>query len=117
MTAVSHWLNRTLHVWRPAQVADGSGGYTISYADQGTVKCKVDQAPGAERLTAAQLGANHTHNVYCESSASVLRNDKLCPAAVDPNTPGTGELYRVLATTVPSTPRYLKAECEREEMA
>ena len=117
MSAVSHWLNRTLSVWRPSQTADGAGGYTVSYVLQGTVKCKVDQAPGTERLAAAELGAEHTHNIYCETGADVLRNDRLCPSTVDPNTPAKGELYRVMSTTVPSSPRYLKAMCEREELA
>jgi hypothetical protein len=117
MSAISHWLNRSLHVWRQSQTPDGSGGYTVAYVDQGSVVCKVDQSTGAERLAAAQLGSDHSHNIYCETDAGVLRNDKLAPTGVDPNSPGTGETYRVLATTVPSSPRYLKAMCEREELA
>lgn len=117
MSAVSHWLNRVLYVWRPSQVADGSGGYTVSYVSQGSVRCKVDQSSGTERLAAAQLGADHTHNIYCEPDAAVYRNDKLVPAGTDPNTPGIGIVYRVTATTTPSTPRYLKAMCIREELA
>lgn len=117
MSTISHWLIATRHVWRPSHVADGSGGYTVTYVNQGTVKCKVDQSTGAERLTASQLGADHTHNVYCEPDADVQRNDRLAAAGVDPNTPGTDEILRVMSTTTPSTPRYLKALCQREELA
>lgn len=117
MSLVSHWLNRTLHVWRPSQVSDGVGGYTVTFVHQGTVRCKVDQSTGTERLTAAQLGADHTHNVYLEPDAAVYRNDKLAVAGVDPNSPGIFSVWRVMSTTTPSTERYLKAACEREEMA
>jgi len=117
VSVVTHLLNRSLHVWRPSQAADGSGGFTVTYIDRGAIHCQVSEAPGTEQLTAAQLGASHTHNIYCEPDADVFHNDKLAPTGVDPNTPGTSEVYRVMATTVPSTSRYLKAECEREERA
>jgi len=113
---VSHWLNRTLTVWREGQVADGTGGYASSYESQGTVSGKVDQSTGDERILAQQAGAEHTHNIYLEPDAAVYRNDLLADAGVDPNT-DEGGWYHVKATTTPSSPRYLKAESERVERA
>ena len=114
MSVIGHWLNTSLNVWRESKVADGAGGFTVTWANQGAVDCKVDQSTGAERIAAAQAGAAHTHNIYFATGADVQRNDRLAASGVNPNT-GTG-YYLVKATTEPSSPRYLKAMCERVEV-
>jgi SPP1 family predicted phage head-tail adaptor len=113
MSLITHWLNTSLHVWRKTQVADGAGGFTVSYVDQGTVDCKVDQSTPQERVAAAQAGAEHTHNIYLEPDADVQRNDRLAANGVNPNT--AKGYYEVDGTTTPSTPRYLKAISIRVE--
>ncbi len=114
MVDIGHWLNSSLNVWRESRTGDSAGGYTVSWVDQGAVDCKVDQSTGTERIAAAQAGAAHTHSVYLAADADVQRNDRLAASGVDPNT-DTG-YYLVKATTTPSTPRYLKAMCERIEV-
>lgn len=100
---IGHWLNRTLAVWRPMTVSDGSGGQTVTLVEQGDVRAKVDQPSTSERVVAAQAGSAHSHNVYLLPDADVKRNDELR---------GDGQTFKVLATYQPSEPRYLKAECE-----
>ena len=100
---ISHWLNRTLQVCRPATSGDGTGGQQVIYVQQADVRAKVDQPTTAERMLAQQAGARHTHTVYLLPTADVRRGDELR---------GGGQVLRVLATSTPSTPRYLRAECE-----
>lgn len=102
---ITHWLNRTLTVWRPTTVADGSGGQTVTLQEQGNVSAKVDQASPAERQVAAQAGADLTHNIYLEPDADVKRNDELRGA--HPVT-GETEVFEVTGYTFPSTPIYRK---------
>lgn len=111
--SISHWLVTKLYVWRETTVADGSGGFTVTYVDQGATDCKVDQSSAAEQFTAAQSGAAHTHNIYMATDANVVRNDRLATAGVNPNT--ARPYYRIVSTTLPSTPLYLKCVAERVE--
>lgn len=116
MSAITHWLVTTLHVWRHTLTADGSGGYTESWVDQGAENFKVDESTAAERAVAAQDEAKHTHNIYGEPDVDVQRNDRLAAAGVNVNTPASGVVwYEVASTTTPSTPRYLKCAAERVE--
>jgi hypothetical protein len=102
--SIDHWLNRALEVWRPATVPDGAGGQTLTHVRQpADVAAKVDQPTAAERMLAAQAGATLTHPVYLLPGVDVRRGDELR---------GDGQTLRVLATSSPSTPRYLKADCE-----
>ena len=118
MSAITHWLNTSLVVWRPSLVADGSGGFTETLTSQGAQMFKVDQSSAVEQTVAQQAGANHTHNGYAEPDADVNRGDWLAPSGVDPNNLTAGETaYRVISVTQPSTPRYLKCAAERIEVA
>lgn len=102
--SIEHWLNRTLQVWRPATAPDGAGGQAVTYVRQpADVAAKVDQPTAAERMLAAQAGATLAHPVYLLPGADVRRGDELR---------GDGEVLRVVSTSGPSTPRYLKADCE-----
>src|SRR5680860_1413209 len=118
MSSLAHWFRRELHVWRETTVADGSGGQTVTYVDQGALWFKVDQSSAAERLAAAQAGAKHTNNIYTETANDVLRNDRLAAVGVDPNAPQAGDrIYAVIAGDIePSTPIYQKIEAERIEV-
>lgn len=116
MSSVTHWLNTSLHVWRPSRVADGSGGFTETLVDQGALDFKVDQSSAAEQTVAQQAGANHTHNAYTEPDSDVARNDWLAASGIDPNALTAGDVaYKVISTTTPSSPRYLKCAAERIE--
>ena len=102
MSSISHWLNTELHVWRETTSPDGSGGFTVSYLDQGAAMFKVDQSSAAEALVAAQSEASHTHNIYAEPDADLERTDRLAASGVDPN--NDQPYYRIVSTTTPSTP-------------
>ncbi|MEX5637407.1 phage head closure protein [Parafrankia sp. FMc2] len=97
---ITHRLNRELTVWRPATQDDGAGGQTVTLLPAGTVDMKIDQASAAERVLAAQAGAELTHNGYAEPDADLLRGDELR---------GQGQRYRVDSVVEPSSPRYRKA--------
>lgn len=104
---ISHWLNRTLEVWRPVTAPDGAGGETVTMTDQESdVAAKVDQPSAVEQQVAAQWGSTHTHTIYCLPDVDVQRNDELR---------GDGQIFKVLATFQPSTPRYLKVQAELVE--
>lgn len=103
MSAVSHWLNRVLEVWRPVTTADGAGGQVVTEVLAGTVRAKVDQPAAAERTLAQQAGAAHTLPVYLEPGAAVARGDQLRDG---------DERWRVLAVVSPSSVRYRRADCE-----
>lgn len=113
MSINPRWFNSSLNVWRESVTADGAGGQTVSYVDQGAVACKIDQSTPQEQLVAAQSGATHSHNIYVDPDDDVRRTDRLAASGVDPN----DELpyYTVDATVTPSTPRYTKLICERRE--
>lgn len=116
MSAITHWLVSELRLWRRSLVADSVGGYTETFADQGTVDVKVDQSTGTERMLAMQAGVEHTHNIYTEPTTVILRHDRLAFVGVDVEAPAVGDVvYKVLWTTTPSTPRYLKCAAERIE--
>ncbi|EFC78732.1 phage head closure protein [Parafrankia sp. EUN1f] len=97
---ITHRLNRELEVWRPATEDDGAGGQTVTQLPAGTVPAKVDEASAAERVLAAQAGAELTHVAYLEPEADVLRGDELR---------GGGQAFRVDSVVEPSSPRYRKA--------
>lgn len=102
--SIERWLNRTLQVWRPVATDDGAGGQAVTYVRQtGDVRAKVDQPTAAERLVAQQAGAEHIRPVFLAPDADVRRGDELR---------GDGQVLRVKATYTPSTPRYLRADCE-----
>lgn len=99
---IEHLLNRTLAVWRPVTAPDGSGGQTVTLTEVGPVRAKVDQPSAAEKMTAAEWGAEHTHSVYLASTADVTRGDELR---------GGGQVLKVLAIAAPSRSTYAKAIC------
>lgn len=102
--SIGHLLNRQLEVWREVGEDDGYGGRRTARSRYGEpVPAKVDQPTPAERTLAQQAGSAHTHNVYLLPGTDVARGDQLR---------GDGEVYRVISTVSPSTPIYLKAECE-----
>ncbi|WP_405710093.1 head-tail adaptor protein [Streptomyces xanthophaeus] len=101
---ISHWLNRSLQVWRPHTTPDGTGGQDVTRVRQSAdVRAKVDQPSAADRTLAMQAGAAHTHTVYLTATADVARGDELR---------GRGQVLRVLSVAEPSSTRYRRAECE-----
>jgi hypothetical protein len=89
--------NRTLEVWRPTLVDDGygGGGKTVTLIEQtDPVRAMVSEPTAAERVAAMQAGSALTITVEL-----VAADD--------------GDRLRVKATVIPSTPVYLRADCEQ----
>jgi head-tail adaptor len=100
-------LRDRLTVWRASLVDDGQGGEEETYAQVGEVWAKVSQPSVSERTIAAQSGARLTHPVHLLPDADVRRLDELRDSA--------GTVFRVVSTVRPSTPTYLRADCERDQ--
>ena len=100
---ISRMLNRTLEVWRPTTVPDDMGGSTETLVQLASVTAKVDRPTTEEQKVAAQWQSEHSHNVFLRPTADVRRGDELR---------GNGQVFRVLAVSEPSIPRYQRANCE-----
>lgn len=104
--SIDHWLNRELEVWRPTTQPDGAGGQSTTFTRQPEpVRAKVGQPTTSERLLAQQAESRHSHSIYLLPAADVRRGDELRDAA-------TGEVWRVMSLSGPSSPRYRKATTE-----
>lgn len=103
--AISHLLNRTLTVSRPARVGDVYGGGGTSWAAVGTVPARVSRPAPSEREVGEREGVRVTHDVYLDVDADVARGDRLV---------GDGQVFEVVSVTFPSRRDYLKAECRED---
>jgi SPP1 family predicted phage head-tail adaptor len=103
MTA--HLLKQKCDIYRRAQVSDGQGGYTYSYAlVKGQVRCKIDQASGSERIEAQQAGGSMTHKIYLDPDQNIRRGDEIRQG---------DKSWRVDLVYEPSTPNvYRRADSE-----
>jgi hypothetical protein len=99
-------LNRRFAVWRNVLTDDGIGGTTVTPTEVGEVRAKVSQPAAVEQLEAQQAGASFSVIVHLKPRADVRRGDVL--RALD-----DGDDLRVKSTVVPSTPIYLRADCEQ----
>lgn len=100
-------LNRSLEVWRVTLTPDGQGGQDESSGQVGTVRAKVNEPSAAERVEAMRSGVDLSYQIHLLPDADVRRGDELRAA---------GEVFRVISTVRPSTPTYLRAQCERDEV-
>jgi len=101
----SHLLKQRADIYRRTQVSDGQGGYTTSMSlVSANVRCKIDQASGAEQFEAQQAGGTMTHKVYLEHDENIRRGDEVRRL---------GKAYRVDLVYEPSTPGvYRRADSE-----
>lgn len=103
MSRTARLLNASAEVWREGRTSDGMGGWVSARAKVATVRTRLSQPSAAERVVAAQSGADLSHVVYLLPSADVRRGDEL-------RTPG--RIFEVLAVFEPSVPgTYLRADC------
>lgn len=100
---IEHLLNSELTVYRAAYVADGAGGRTKTFAEQGTIRASVAQPTDMERNTAAQFGARLDSLVYTTSGADVERGDELDD--------GGARRLRVIAVERNSRRTYYRLHC------
>lgn len=100
-------LNTTLEVWRVTLTEDGQGGSSETWAEVGSVLAKVNEPTAAERVEAMRSGVDLAYQVHLLPDEDVRRGDELR---------GDGEVFRVKSTVRPSTPTYLRAQCERDQV-
>lgn len=103
---IGHLLNRTPNLWRRSDTADGRGGVTTSWSDQGTVAARFSAPSPSERSAAAQQGVEVTHDVYLLPDADVRRGDRL----VDGTT-----TIEIVSVTVPSVASHHQKAWGKEE--
>jgi len=101
-------LNRRCHVWRNVTAQDSVGGTTTALTKVSTrpVPVKVSQPASVEQLEAQRAGASFSVIVHAKPRADIRRGDEL--RFLD-----DGDDLRVKSTIVPSTPVYLRADCEQ----
>jgi SPP1 family predicted phage head-tail adaptor len=103
MSRISRLLNASAEVWRDTRTSDGMGGWVSGWAKVGTVRARFSQPSAAERVQAAQNGADRSHVVYLPPASDVRRDDQLRQGS---------RVFEVLATFEPSEPgTYLRADC------
>lgn len=107
---IGHLLNRTLDVWRPETVPDGSGGQTVTYTQVGSVRVQVNQPTVEERLLAQQAGANLSHIIHALPGVDVVRGDELDGAL--PSDVPDGSRLRVVSAVSNSRSTYTRIEAE-----
>ena len=101
---IGHLLNTAVTVYRASYVADGRGGRTRSTASQGSIRAKVDQPFGMERMVAGQEGDTLTHVVHVAYGEDVRRGDELDI--------GDARRLRVKNVVSDSHGTYRRLECE-----
>ena len=107
MSRIARLLNASVEVWREGRVSDGMGGWIKGFALLATVRARFSQPSAAERVIAAQNGADASHVVYLLPSADVRRGDELR---------SDGRIFDVLATYEPSVSgTYLRADCRARQ--
>jgi head-tail adaptor len=104
MSRVGHLLNSSAEVWRQLRSDDGMGGWNLDWASVGVARARFSQPSAAERVIAAQNGADLSHVVHLADTADVRRGDELRR--------GT-KIFEVIAVYEPSMPgTYLRADCK-----
>lgn len=101
-------LNRRCDVYRTVTGTDSVGGTTTAMTKVNTrpVRVKVSQPAGVEQLEAQRAGASFSVIVHAKPRADIRRGDEL--RFLD-----DGDDLRVKSTIMPSTPVYLRADCEQ----
>ena len=100
---IEHLLNSELTVYRASYVADGAGGRTKTFAEQGTIRGSVAQPTDVERQVAAQAGARLDFMVYTRNGADVERGDELDD--------GDARRLRVIGVVSNSRDTYTRLHC------
>lgn len=101
---IGHLLNRSVQVWRRAEVDDGTGGQATTWVQVATQRVRISQPTAQERQVAQQAHGDLTHKVYAQPDTDIRRGDELRD---------TDLVLRVMATLGPSKDAYLRADCEQ----
>lgn len=108
------WFNRSATVQRQTSTADGSGGWSQTWADAGQLRVRCSQPSSSDGESAQAGQAAITHVVYALPGADVRRGDRLRVDAqlLDGVVQIEGELLLDVDSVVePSEPVYRRAAC------
>jgi len=64
MSAIERLFNNTFTLYRRDRTADGQGGWSVTYASNGTAEGRIRPASSAEREVALQEQAQISHVLY-----------------------------------------------------
>jgi len=77
MSVFESLLNHDFTISRQVRTFDGQGGWTISYAETGTVRGRLRPASSSEREAAQADERVVTHVFYCNADEDILRGDRI----------------------------------------
>ena len=77
MSVFTSLLNNALSIYRRTRTGDGQGGWSISYALNGTAVGRIRPAGGRERDIAMQEGREITHVLYVVDGTDIKRGDRV----------------------------------------
>jgi len=80
--SILHLLNQDVKISRPTNVADGQGGYKKTFAvSTATIRARIRSASVTERERASREELRLSHVMYMETTADVLRADRILELA------------------------------------
>lgn len=77
MSVFTSLLNNTFTVKRRDRLDDGQGGWTIVYAEAGTVQGRICPSTGAERVVADSEEQQISHVLYVVVGEDITRGDRV----------------------------------------
>lgn len=77
MSTFASLLNNTFTVERRDRLPDGQGGWTITYAEVGTVQGRICPSTSKERVVADSEEQQITHVLYVVAGENVARGDRV----------------------------------------
>jgi SPP1 family predicted phage head-tail adaptor len=91
VTVFESLLNNTFTVSRRLRISDGQGGWTVAWAEIGTIEGRIRPASSAVREIAAQEGRDISHVLYLVAGADVARGDLVECGELDVEVQGVRE--------------------------
>jgi len=77
MSAIERLFNNTFTLYRRDRTADGQGGWSVTYASNGTAEGRIRPASSAEREVALQEQAQISHVLYVLADTDIARGDQV----------------------------------------
>ena len=99
MSIDSHYGTSNIVIQRATSTADGTGGYTKTWATHLTINGLIRPLSAQEMMISERIGDKSTHKLYCDAGQDILETDrvycnddeltyKITARPVDPNNRG-----------------------------
>jgi len=75
--AIEHQFNNTFTFYRRDRTADGQGGWSVSYAVNGTAEGRIRPASSREREVGMQEQREISHVLYVLAGTDIARGDQV----------------------------------------